>query len=87
MKMMIKELDSHSLYFNFDTTKDSKLRRVSFRACILDDEKIVQTKTAHFTTSTLEDARNKLEEFFEFENEATRNEVMKPLIDHFSAKL
>lgn len=86
MKMMIKELDSHSLYVTFDTKKDSILRRVSFTVCLLDGAKIVQTKTASFSTSNLEDARNRLEVFFEFENEATRNEVMKPLVDHFSAK-
>lgn len=86
MKMIIKELDSHSLCVTFDTKKDSDLRRVSFTICLLDEAKIVQTKTASFSTTNLEDARNKLDAFFEFENEATRIEVMQPLVKHFSAK-
>jgi LPS O-antigen subunit length determinant protein (WzzB/FepE family) len=87
MKMMVKELDSHSFYVTFDTKQGSDIRRISFNISKLEDENISQSKTANFSASSLNDAQSKLEGFFEFENEATRNEVMKPLIKHFSQPL
>ena len=82
---MVKEFDSHTIYVTFDTKKDSALRRISFNISVLEGEKISHTKTANFSASNLEDAQRKLENFFEFENETTRNEVIKSLVNHFLA--